>query len=350
MKRAREFDYNNMTLLEEAYTLGEQIGNGKYGVVYVGIPKKQNPGQKVAIKAVLCPPDPNVSIDVMVAKKLEQLAAREVAALKMLSGHANVIQMYGVYTDIDCSVFISMELAATSLYELIKSGKIARQFSERAVKGYMQQIMRGIAYCHEKQIVHRDIKPQNILVMVGHVVKLADFGLAKQSHTTTVVGDMECTQEIVTLWYRPPELLVGHMIYNYSVDIWAAGCCLAELLLCRAFLPGKSEKDQLLQIWSKCGSPSPIEDGFEKRLAVHMSPYYRDPPTKRTIRGIFSQILPARFYSPPMVDLMDSIFALNPKKRPTAADILKHEFFKGSYTAEQMPIWPESAFKVVVKK
>lgn len=120
---------------------------------------------------------------------------------------------------------------------------------------FLRQLLEGIRICHVHQVIHRDLKPQNVLVSRDGRLQIADFGLARALALPT---RKDLTQQVVTLWYRAPELLLGETRYSYAVDIWAAGVIMAELVLKRPLLPGDSEIDQLHKTFQVgCGFPSP---------------------------------------------------------------------------------------------
>lgn len=113
-------------------------------------------------------------------------------------------------------------------------------------------MLEGLAYCHLHRVLHRDLKPQNLLIDGEGHIKLADFGLARTF--TLPIGTY--THEVVTLWYRPPEILLGSHYYTTSVDMWSLGCIFAEMILLRPFLRGDSEIDQLYRIFGVFGTPT----------------------------------------------------------------------------------------------
>lgn len=119
-------------------------------------------------------------------------------------------------------------------------------FSEPQIKNISKQLFQGLAYCHALKILHLDLKPSNLLINGKGEIKIADFGLAR-------IFDGEETFSKVSLWYRPPELLLGDKKYTESVDIWAAGCIFGELLLIQKFFAGKDEADQIRRIMEILG-------------------------------------------------------------------------------------------------
>lgn len=120
------------------------------------------------------------------------------------------------------------------------------------IKSFMWQLLRGIAFCHENRVLHRDLKPQNLLINNQGQLKLADFGLARAFG----IPVNTFSNEVVTLWYRAPDVLLGSRTYNTSIDIWSAGCIMAEMFTGRPLFPGTTNEDQLLKIFRLMGTPS----------------------------------------------------------------------------------------------
>lgn len=129
---------------------------------------------------------------------------------------------------------------------------LTRKLTEDECLNFLQQILNGLLFCHSNRIIHRDLKPQNILIDDKGNLKIADFGLAR----SFTVPFPELTHEVVTLWYRAPEILLGQVIYTPSVDIWSVGCIYAEMLLGRPLFEGDCEIGQLFKIFQVLGTPN----------------------------------------------------------------------------------------------
>ncbi|RWW57611.1 hypothetical protein BHE74_00035583 [Ensete ventricosum] len=162
--------------------------------------------------------------------------AREIQILRKLD-HPNIIKLEGVITSrLSCSIYLVFEYMEHDLAGLSSCPGI--KFSEAQIKCYMHQLLSGLDQCHSRGIVHRDIKCANLLVNNEGTLKIADFGLA---NILNPEEKQPLTSRVVTLWYRPPELLLGSTDYDASVDLWSVGCVFAELFLGKPILPGRTE-------------------------------------------------------------------------------------------------------------
>ncbi|GJN16677.1 hypothetical protein PR202_gb03694 [Eleusine coracana subsp. coracana] len=191
------------------------------------------------------------------------------------------------------------------------------RFTVPQIKCYMRQLLTGLHYCHVNQVLHRDIKGSNLLIDNEGNLKLADFGLAR-SFSSDHNGNL--TNRVITLWYRPPELLLGSTKYGPAVDMWSVGCIFAELLNGKPILPGKNEPEQLTKIFELCGTPDDlIWPGVTKM------PWYNNfkppRPLKRRVKEFF------KHFDRHALDLLEKMLTLDPSQRISAKDALDAEYF-----------------------
>ncbi|PWZ19040.1 Cyclin-dependent kinase C-2 [Zea mays] len=191
------------------------------------------------------------------------------------------------------------------------------RFTVPQIKCYMKQLLTGLHYCHVNQVLHRDIKGSNILIDNEGNLKLADFGLAR-SFSSDHNGNL--TNRVITLWYRPLELLLGSTKYNPAVDMWSVGCIFAELLNGKPILPGKNEPEQLTKIFELCGTPDDtIWPGVTKM------PWYNNfkphRPLKKRVKDFF------KHFDRHALDLLEKMLTLDPSQRISAKDALDAEYF-----------------------
>ncbi|KAH0927872.1 hypothetical protein HID58_020128 [Brassica napus] len=231
----------------------EKIGSGTYSNVYKA--RDSLTGAIVALKKVRC--------DSMEQENLKFMA-REILILRRLN-HPNVIKLEGLVTSrMSNSLYLVFRYMHHDLAGLAASPVIT--FTEQQVKCYMKQILSGLEHCHSQGVLHRDIKGSNLLIDDDGVLRIGDFGLATFFDASI---RQKMTTRVVTLWYRAPELLHGAVEYGVGIDLWSAGCILAELLSGRPIMPGRNEVDQIHRIYKLCGSPS--EEYWRKiRLPSHV--------------------------------------------------------------------------------
>uniref|UniRef100_A0A1J3FFJ1 Putative serine/threonine-protein kinase n=1 Tax=Noccaea caerulescens TaxID=107243 RepID=A0A1J3FFJ1_NOCCA len=184
------------------------------------------------------------------------------------------------------------------------------------VKCYMKQLLRGLEHCHANHVLHRDIKSSNLLINGNGVLKIADFGLSTffDPHNSVPL-----TTNVVTLWYRPPELLLGASHYGVGIDLWSTGCVIGEIYAGKPILPGKNETDQLHKIFELCGSPS--EDLWTKlklQLSTPLRPMF---PYGSHIAETFNE------FPTPVLSILETLLSIDPDYRGTAASALKSEYF-----------------------
>eukprot|EP00127_Corallochytrium_limacisporum_P004159 Clim_evm104s157 gene=Clim_evmTU104s157 len=308
----------------------KQIGLGTYGQVFKGA---QDDGTPVALKKI----------------KLENqkdgfpiTAIREIKLLSRLN-HKNLVSLLEIVTDqgkeesangendhinplklANLSLYLVFEYCDYDLSGLLRSGLVT--LSELQVKSYTYQMLQGLLYLHDAGILHRDIKASNMLLSRDGQLKVADFGLARYAENR----DQRYTNHVITLWYRPPELLLGTNSYSYEVDMWSMGCLITELFLGSPPFPGNDEPGQLKVVFKITGKPT------EKNWpGCSMLPNFNMianiAPYERKVQEKFEKLPPAA------LNLVDELLVLDPRNRLTAKEALEHEFFDG-YDGSLVPI------------
>lgn len=281
----------------------DKIGSGTYSNVYKA--RDTITGKIVALK--------KVRFDNLEPESV-RFMAREIVILRRLD-HPNVIKLEGLVTSrMSCSLYLVFEYMEHDLAGLAASPEI--KFTEPQVKCYMKQLLSGLEHCHKRHVLHRDIKGSNLLLDNSGILRIADFGLATiydPNHKHPM------TSRVVTLWYRPPELLLGATDYSVGIDLWSAGCILAELLAGKPIMPGRTEVEQLHKIYKLCGSPS--EEFWKKSRLPNATLFKPREPYRRCIRETFKD------FPSSSLPLIDTLLAIDPADRKTATDALKSEFF-----------------------
>ncbi|TMS10062.1 Serine/threonine-protein kinase MAK [Larimichthys crocea] len=281
------------------YTTLKQLGDGTYGSVLLG--KSNETGELVAIKRM--------------KRKFyswdECLNLREVKSLKKLS-HANVVRLREVVRENDYLYFV-FEYMKENLYQLMKERN--KLFPESVVRNMTFQILQGLSFIHEHGYFHRDMKPENLLCMGPELVKIADFGLARE-----IRSQPPYTDYVSTRWYRAPEVLLKSNTYSSPIDIWAVGCIMAELYTLRPLFPGNSEVDEIFKICQVLGTlkKSDWPEGYN--LATSMN--FRFP---KCVPTSLRSLIPNA--SNEAITLMKDMLQWDPEKRPSAAQALRYPYF-----------------------
>ncbi|KAL5198388.1 hypothetical protein ABZP36_001900 [Zizania latifolia] len=282
----------------------EKVGQGTYSSVFRA--RDLDTGKIVALKKVRFDNFEPESVRFM---------AREIQILRRLN-HPNVMKLEGLITSqLSCSLYLVFEYMEHDLAGLSSSPDI--KFTEAQVKCYMNQLLSGLEHCHSRRIVHRDIKGANLLVNNEGVLKIADFGLANYFDPSK---KHPLTSRVVTLWYRPPELLLGSTHYDAAVDLWSVGCVFAEMFRGKPILQGRTEVEQLHKIFKLCGSPA--DEYWKKSKLPHATIFKPHCPYPSALRNVFKEI-PANALS-----LLETLLSVEPYKRGTASGALTCEFFK----------------------
>jgi cyclin-dependent kinase len=185
------------------------------------------------------------------------------------------------------------------------------------LKSFLFQLCRGIAFCHHHRVLHRDLKPQNLLISRSGELKLADFGLARAFG----IPVRSFTHEVVTLWYRPPDVLLGSKHYSTPIDVWSIGCIFAEMFNGRPLVPGQNEQDQLKRIFKVIGTPTVESWPGMDRLPKYAPGAFKMYPVPKDLSALVPG-MPAEG-----VDLLGKMLVADPAHRISAAEALEHPFF-----------------------
>ncbi|XP_053344012.1 serine/threonine-protein kinase MAK isoform X3 [Clarias gariepinus] len=283
------------------YTTLKQLGDGTYGSVLMG--RNNESGELVAIKRM--------------KRKFysweECMNLREVKSLKKLN-HANVVKLKEVIRENDQLYFI-FEYMKENLYQLMKNRE-NKIFTENEIRNIMFQVLSGLAFVHKHGFFHRDIKPENLLCMGPELVKVADFGLARE-----IRSQPPYTDYVSTRWYRAPEVLLRSSVYSSPIDMWAVGCIMAELYTLRPLFPGNSEVDEIFKICQVLGTVKKTDwlEGHQLAAAMNFRfPQCVPTPLKTLIPNASTEAL----------ILMKDLLHWDPKKRPTAVQALRYPYFQ----------------------
>ena len=284
-----------------SYRKVEKIGEGTYGVVYKAIDTRT--GELVAMKKIRTEAED---------EGVPSTAIREIAFLKELQ-HPNVVCLKEV---LHCKqkLHLVFEFVDQDLRKHLEG--FPAFLPPALVRSYMQQLLQGVLYCHTHRILHRDLKPQNLLVDQRGTVKLADFGLARAFGLPI----RTYTHEVVTLWYRAPEVLLSGADYSTPVDIWSVGCIFAEIAEKKPLFPGDSEIDELYKIFKVLGTPS-------EETVPGVSSYRDYKSTFPKWRPVCLASLVPHLDSHG-VDLLTRMLQLDPAKRISARAALQHPYFQ----------------------
>ncbi|CAK9228550.1 unnamed protein product [Sphagnum troendelagicum] len=287
----------------EKYEKVEKIGEGTYGVVYRARDRVTN--ETVALKKIRLEQED---------EGVPSTAIREISLLKEMQ-HSNIVRLQDVVHS-ERRLYLVFEYLDLDLKKHMDTcPDLAKD--PRLIKTYLYQILRGVAYCHSHRVLHRDLKPQNLLIdRRTNALKLADFGLARAFG----IPVRTFTHEVVTLWYRAPEILLGSRHYSTPVDVWSVGCIFAEMVNQRPLFPGDSEIDELFKIFRTLGTPNEETWPGVTSLPDFKSAFPKWPP--KNLASIVPGLEPAG------VDLLSKMLMLEPSQRVTARNALEHEYFK----------------------
>ena len=304
-----------MSISATKYEKLEKVGEGAYGIVYKA--KDRQTGELVALKRIRLDAD---------EEGVPCTAIREISLLKELR-HDNIVRLVDV---------VHSERKLTLVFEYLEQD--LKKFMDMnagggldaaTVQHFLRQLLQGVDYCHQRCVLHRDLKPHNLLISRDKVLKLADFGLGRAFG----IPVKKFTHEVVTLWYRSPDVLLGSTNYGTPVDIWSVGCIFAEMALGRPLFAGKQDADQLIKVFQFLGTPdrSTWPSMNENANANNML-------TREEFLTNYAPQCDAAFASaefaklgPEGCDLLRRMLQYEPSHRITAAEALTHPYFAQTF-------------------
>lgn len=302
--------------IDTKYVPIKPIGRGAYGVVCSSINKETN--EKVAIKKIHNAFENRVD------------ALRTLRELKLLRHlrHENVIALKDVMLPVHPKnfkdVYLVYELMDTDLHQIIKS---SQALTNDHCQYFLFQLLRGLKYLHSANILHRDLKPGNLLINANCDLKICDFGLAR---TSSGKGQF-MTEYVVTRWYRAPELLLCCDKYGTSIDVWSVGCIFAELLGRKPLFPGTECLNQLKLIINILGSQKDADlefiDNPKAKKFIKSLPYSPGTP--------LSRLYPTAH--PLAIDLLQKMLVFDPTKRISVTEALQHPYMSPLYDPRNNP-------------
>ncbi|KAF1972754.1 kinase-like protein [Bimuria novae-zelandiae CBS 107.79] len=295
--------FNQEFVVDERYNVTKELGQGAYGIVCAAT--NNQTGEGVAIKKVT---------NVFSKKILAKRALREIKLLQHFRGKCPLVEL------MEC------DLAA-----IIRSGQ---PLTDAHFQSFIYQILCGLKYIHSANVLHRDLKPGNLLVNADCELKICDFGLARGFSMDPEENAGYMTEYVATRWYRAPEIMLSFQSYTKAIDVWSVGCILAELLGGKPFFKGRDYVDQLNQILHYLGTPN--EETLSRIGSPRAQDYVRNLPymQKVSFQSLFRQA------NPDALDLLDRMLAFDPSSRISVEEALEHRYLHIWHDASDEPNCP----------
>ncbi|KAI0044802.1 CMGC/MAPK/ERK protein kinase [Auriscalpium vulgare] len=318
---------NSNFVVDSEYQFVKELGQGAYGCVVAA--KHRRTGEGCAIKKI-------TNINTKACRILTKRCLREIKLLHHFRRHKNITCLYdmdivfGPDGNFD-EVYLYEELMEADLHAIIRSGQ---PLSDAHFQSFIYQTLCGLKYIHSANVLHRDLKPGNLLVNADCELKICDFGLARGFNQAQKQGFM--TEYVATRWYRAPEIMLSFANYASAIDVWSVGCILAELLAGKPIFKGRDYVDQLNQILHYLGTPS--EDTLRRVGSPRAQDYIRSLPIKPRVP--FSQLFPHA--NPLALDLLAKMLNFDPAKRITCEQALEHPYLAVWHDPSDEPVCPSN--------
>ncbi|KAG9290789.1 hypothetical protein G9A89_011752 [Geosiphon pyriformis] len=300
---------NQQFLVDDKYQFIRELGQGAYGVVCAARNIHTNEG--VAIKKVT-----NVFNKTILTKR----ALREVKLLQHFRGHKNITCLFDmdIINPLDYNeIYLYEELMEADLHAIIRS---KQPLTDAHYQSFTYQIFCGLKYIHSANVLHRDLKPGNLLVNADCELKICDFGLARGFSENIEGNSGFMTEYVATRWYRAPEIMLSFQNYTKAIDLWSVGCILAELLGGVPLFKGRDYVDQLNQILQTLGTPN--DETLTRIGSPRAQEYIRNLPYMR--KKPFQELFPNA--NPLAIDLIERLLAFDPSQRITVEQALEHPY------------------------
>ncbi|PYH74336.1 mitogen-activated serine/threonine-protein kinase SLT2 [Aspergillus vadensis CBS 113365] len=330
--------FNQDFIVDERYNVTKELGQGAYGIVCIryrfdgshcsnniSAATNAHTGEGVAIKKVT---------NVFSKKILAKRALREIKLLQHFRGHRNITCLYDMdipRPDNFNETYLYEELMECDLAAIIRSGQ---PLTDAHFQSFIYQILCGLKYIHSANVLHRDLKPGNLLVNADCELKICDFGLARGFSIDPEENAGYMTEYVATRWYRAPEIMLSFQSYTKAIDVWSVGCILAELLGGRPFFKGRDYVDQLNQILHYLGTPN--EETLSRIGSPRAQEYVRNLPFMPKIP--FQRLFPNA--NPDALDLLDRMLAFDPTSRISVEEALEHPYLHIWHDASDEPTCP----------
>ncbi|ORX35564.1 mitogen-activated protein kinase 1 [Kockovaella imperatae] len=308
---------SNVYVLQQPWAFVKELGQGAYGCVSSA--RNAHTGETCAVKKVT---------NVFTKKILTKRCLRELRLLHHFRGHKNITCLYDMDIIFDppgsglfSEVYLYEELMEADLHAIIRSGQ---PLSDAHFQSFLYQTLCGLKYIHSANVLHRDLKPGNLLVNADCELKICDFGLARGFQPGAVQTDQGqagfMTEYVATRWYRAPEIMLSFANYTSSIDMWSVGCILAELLGGKPIFKGEDYVDQLNKILNLLGTPT--EDTLRRVGSPRAQDYIRSLPIKARVQ--FKVLYPNA--QPLALDLLTKLLTFDPAKRIGCQEALEHPY------------------------